>query len=160
MVSQLLLKGKPWMNFVSNQSQLQQYLLLNMYVTRLMSKNATSGANVLSPCTSSHCQMISSIERNDWTVVYRGWAHTGGGFVYSWHFKFSLLLCHFCFLTGGKSEMLFFLNHAVFPLQMKFRLSRGWRAFEMNSSEALLRKWNCLGYGLLSRSSTVHINDK
>lgn len=56
----------------------------------------------------------------------------------------------------------FFLpsNRAAFSVQMQFRLSCGWRAFEMNSSEALLRKWNCLGYGLLSRSSTVHINDQ
>lgn len=67
---------------------------------------------------------ISSIEGNDWAMVYRDWVYTGGGIMHSWHFMFSVPPCHFCLLTGGKFEMVFFLflNHVVFFLQTQFRV--------------------------------------
>lgn len=58
---------------------------------------------------------ISSIEGKDRAVVYRDWVHTGGGIMYSWHFIFSVLPCHFCLLTGGESEMLVFF-FSIMPL--------------------------------------------
>lgn len=71
---------------------------------------------VLAPMTVATGESMSSIEGNDWAMVYTDWVqHWRGNHVFMTFYIFSALPCHFCLLTGGKSEMLFFFPLSIMP---------------------------------------------
>lgn len=145
----LLLKTKTFSRVYQQQDS------LIIWVKHLLNANSTSGSFCLACMTVTWGYTISSTE----VCVYQNWACSGEGIVHWWHFIFSVPLCHFGLLPGGKFWNVFSFSQFSLSKQNSDSVVVG-GLLKWTPQRPLLGKWNCFRYGLLSHISTVHINDQ